>query len=278
MATMAASMCFAQDIQVNIDGQAMAFSDAYPRTMRDNVFVPARQIFEHMGGDVHWDGATRTATAKVDGRDLSLKVGDFEAMVDGRMQYLQNAPEIVNGRLMIPIGFLGSALNAKVDWSETDRLVSINTNGTSASYNNPSSTTYSNASTSTDLVNLHQDQVIPATLDQSLSTTDSQVGDTFTVTINRYDEDANLPNGTKLEGHVADVQPATEGQPPTLDLVFDRLVLPDGRSMAIDGSLNEPMDYLENQAPDGQQNPDEVMLSAGTELSVRINQDATMAL
>ena len=28
MATMAASMCFAQDIQVNIDGQAMAFSDA----------------------------------------------------------------------------------------------------------------------------------------------------------------------------------------------------------------------------------------------------------
>lgn len=230
IAFMAISICAAQDVKVQVDGQDLTFPDAEPQLMYDNVMVPMRTVFEKMGGDVHWDEATRTATANVRGNEITLKVGAFEATVDGKSQYLRNAPVIVDGRTMIPIQFLENATGAQVNWSEPDRLVSIDTNGSAAASTTPTTTP-------SDTVSLYQNEVIPITLDQPLSSTENQPGDTFTATVNNSNEYAGLPVGTKIEGHVADVQSNSEGLPAILDLAFDRIVLPNGKTASIDGTL-----------------------------------------
>ncbi|HLV80427.1 MAG TPA: hypothetical protein VKT32_09095 [Chthonomonadaceae bacterium] len=78
--------------------------------------------------------------------------------------------------------------------------------------------------------------VLPVRLDTSLSSKDSHAGDVFSTTVTDQDN-AALPAGTKVEGVVRSAQPRHGKQPGTLDLAFDRLVLPGGRAYSLDGSL-----------------------------------------
>lgn len=270
MAFQAVAMCVAQDIQVNMDGQTLAFPDTKPQVMYgDNVMVPARPILEHMGGDVHWDDATQTATTTINGKEVELKVNDFVATVDGKYTDLQNAPVIVDGRLMIPMRFFADAFNAEVNWSQDDQMVSIDT-GTTPAANNTEPMTADQAP-----ITLYEDTVIPIVLDQPLSSADNQPGDTFTATVSDYDKPDNLPSGTKVEGHVVSAYPMSEGQPATLQLAFDRLVLPNGQTIPIEASLNPPMmDYI----PADESGPYDYTLSSGMTMNLRLDHDVTSAL
>lgn len=81
--------------------------------------------------------------------------------------------------------------------------------------------------------------VLPVALDDRLSSADAQRGDTFTATI-RTNSGAyygELPEGTTVEGVVQNARPHSGNTPGVLDLSFRRIVLPDGRSYAINGSL-----------------------------------------
>ena len=270
MAFQAVAMCVGQDIQVNMDGQTLAFPDTKPLVMYgDNVMVPARPILEHMGGDVHWDDATQTATTTINGKEVELKINDFVATVDGKYQDLQNAPVIVDGRMMIPMRFLSDAFGAQVNWTEGTQVLSIDTGAPAANNTEPTTTTDQVP------ITLYQDTVIPIVLDQPLSSTDNQPGDTFTATVNDDGKPENLPSGTKVEGHVVAAYPMSEGQPATLQLAFDRLVLPDGQTVPIEASLDSPMmDYI----PADQSGPYDYTLSSGLTMNIRIDHDVTSAL
>ncbi|HZO87131.1 MAG TPA: copper amine oxidase N-terminal domain-containing protein [Chthonomonadaceae bacterium] len=94
-------------------------------------------------------------------------------------------------------------------------------------------------------IRLDAGTVIPVRLDQTLSSNDSQQGDTFTATVrpsdgtgdNDYADYTALPVGTKVEGVVRTARPRSGKNPGVLDLDFRRVRLPDGRSYSIDGSL-----------------------------------------
>ncbi|HZT41265.1 MAG TPA: hypothetical protein VFA07_03705 [Chthonomonadaceae bacterium] len=78
--------------------------------------------------------------------------------------------------------------------------------------------------------------VIPVRLDNTLNSKDAHAGDVFTATVTDQGSDA-LPAGTKVEGMVRSAQPKHGKQPGTLDLAFDRVVLPGGKAYNIDGSV-----------------------------------------
>jgi hypothetical protein len=80
--------------------------------------------------------------------------------------------------------------------------------------------------------------VIPVKLDEAISSKDAQKGDTFTATVENVGSYSatSLPVGTKVEGVVRSAQPKDGKNPGTLDLAFDRVTLPNGRSYAISGS------------------------------------------
>jgi len=269
MAFQAISLCVAQDVQVNMDGQTLAFPDTQPQMKYDTVLVPIRPVLERMGGEVHWDDATQSVTANVNGKEVELKINGFVATVDGKYQDLQNAPVMVDGRAMVPMRFLADAFGAQLTWSEPDRMLSIGTSGSSAAEATPPAT--DNIRT----VSLYAGDTIPLVLEDPLSSSDSQVGDAFTATVYGMDEYGMIPSGTKVEGHVTDVRPTLEGQPGAIDLAFDRMVFPNGEVLAIDGSpVSLYMDYI----PADQSGPYDLTLNPGSTLDMRMNRDARITL
>jgi len=86
---------------------------------------------------------------------------------------------------------------------------------------------------------LQTDEVIPIILDDPLSTADNRRGDRFTATVRTgsLDNYADIPSGTKVEGHIVAVHPRSGNHPAILDLSFDRLRFPNGKAVKIDGSL-----------------------------------------
>lgn len=94
------------------------------------------------------------------------------------------------------------------------------------------------ASAQTQVVRLSSGTVIPVRLNTTISSRDAQQGDTFTATVpadqcNEYD----LPVGTEVEGVVRDVRAQEGNNPGLLDLGFNQMMLPDGRTEPIHGSL-----------------------------------------
>jgi hypothetical protein len=88
-------------------------------------------------------------------------------------------------------------------------------------------------------VTLYSGTVIPVKLDTTLNSKDVQKGDKFTATVtkaSKYNESTGLPIGTKVQGVVQSAEPMEGKNPGTLDLAFNRVTLPNGRSYSISGS------------------------------------------
>jgi len=81
--------------------------------------------------------------------------------------------------------------------------------------------------------------VIPVSLDNSLSSSNSRRGDRFTATVRTTGNDyyGMLPSGTRVEGRVVTARAQRGNEPGLLELDFQRLRFPNGHTVAIDGDL-----------------------------------------
>jgi len=232
LAFAAVAVSSAQRIQVQVDGTPIAFANAQPQYINGRVLVPLRGVFEQMGANVNWDPQTRMVTANKGGSDVQLRIGDRVAMVNGTTMNLDVPAMIVGGSTMVPIRFVSEALGAQVGWMEAQHLVSINTGiAQSGTINTPARPLRR--------VMVRAAEVIPVTLDHTISTDGNRKGDTFTATVLTADADSygDIPSGTKVEGHIAAIHGKTKNNPAIIDLAFDRMRFPNGRSVKLDGSL-----------------------------------------
>ena len=83
--------------------------------------------------------------------------------------------------------------------------------------------------------------VIPLRIDKLLSSYSSRVGDPFTATVFRsvsVDGRTVLPEGAKVEGRVTAITQGVPGKSPaTIAVAFDKISLPDGKSIPLDATL-----------------------------------------
>ena len=86
-------------------------------------------------------------------------------------------------------------------------------------------------------VTLDAGTVIPVTLDRQLTSNGNQKGDKFTATV-KSDTPGylGLPEGSVIEGVIMEAKPKQGNDPGVLDLAFQRVRLPNGRSYPIAGS------------------------------------------
>jgi hypothetical protein len=89
----------------------------------------------------------------------------------------------------------------------------------------------------TQQVSLPEGTVLRAELNDRLSSVDSRPGDRFTGTIREDRDSGGLPVGTEVIGQVKSVRRASDRQPGTIDVDFQTLRLPNGRSYPITASL-----------------------------------------
>lgn len=110
-------------IKVYVKGKKPAF-DVLPEIVRGRTMVPFRALAEALGGKVAWDPETSTITIFRGRTVLRLTLGSTEAEVDGVRVTLDAPPSVINGRTMVPLRFIGEALNATVEYDpETGMIV-----------------------------------------------------------------------------------------------------------------------------------------------------------
>jgi len=234
----AAAMSFAQGISVVVDGHPVQFDTTGPRYVNGRVLVPLRGVFEDMGAYVDWDPATRTVMASRSGTDVRLRIGDRAALVNGQRTMLDVPAQIIRGSTMVPLRFLGESLGADVQWFDARREVMIST-ANAGTIRNEDTTQRRSGLRRGRYATLATNTVIPVSLDNTLSSAESRKGDRFTATVETSDgsDYAGLPTGTKVEGTVTAARRQNGNDPGLLDMSFNRVILPDGTTYRIDGSL-----------------------------------------
>ena len=78
--------------------------------------VPVRAISEAFDAEVLWDDAERKVTINAGNDKIELIISSNEAMVNGEIKQLDVAPEITDGRTMVPIRFVSEMLSKNVEY------------------------------------------------------------------------------------------------------------------------------------------------------------------
>ena len=110
---------------VAFNGSIINF-DVAPRIENGLPLAPFRQIFEHSGGKVEWFSKTHTVRATNSHQEVIIKVGEKTATVNGQMMGLDRASFIEKGRTIVPISFVGQALDVDINFDPVTGRLQIN--------------------------------------------------------------------------------------------------------------------------------------------------------
>lgn len=112
-------------IKVFVQGEKIAF-DVEPFIESGRTLVPIRRIFEALGATVTWNEGEQTATVMKDANQISFKINDNKAVINGINQTMEVPAKIaLGGRTVVPLRFLTEALGYSVDWDGETQTIDI---------------------------------------------------------------------------------------------------------------------------------------------------------
>ncbi len=111
-------------VKVYYNGNQIEF-DVAPTIENGRTLVPIGAIFKTMGATAQWDGATKTAIAKRGNTEIKLVIDSTTAYVNGNKVILDVPAKIVNGRTLVPLGFVSKAFGCTATWGGADKIVGI---------------------------------------------------------------------------------------------------------------------------------------------------------
>lgn len=111
-------------ISVLIDGLSLNM-DVSPVIQNDRTLVPFRAIAEAMNINVSWDDQTSTVNATDGKTTVRLQINNRTAYLNNIPMPLDVAPQIVDGRTLIPLRFFSEAYKCQVNWNGAINQVSI---------------------------------------------------------------------------------------------------------------------------------------------------------
>lgn len=114
----------AADIQINVNGQALP-TDVPPTVLNNRVLLPLRACAEALDATVNYDAATGKIDVYHAGDKVELALNSRIAAINGAQNELDVEPQVMNSRTLIPLRFLGEALNAQVNWDAATASVNI---------------------------------------------------------------------------------------------------------------------------------------------------------
>lgn len=120
----AAAFAGTEPVRINLDGIDVR-SDSPPVIVEGRTLVPARAVFEAMGGAVSWDAAAREVSVEIDDVNVKLKIDSKKAYINGTEKALDVPARIIKDRTMIPVRFVSEAAGCEVSWDDKNRVVSI---------------------------------------------------------------------------------------------------------------------------------------------------------
>jgi len=135
---LAAVMCIgmgttamAADINVTVDGQAVAWTDAKPFIKDGRTLVPLRPIANALGLAVFWNGDTQKASFSDGKTTVAFELNSKEYVVYGEklaeseVVKMDTAAISENGRTYAPAKYLAQAFGYTVGWDQATQTVKI---------------------------------------------------------------------------------------------------------------------------------------------------------
>ena len=104
-----------------IDNQELLGLDSPPIIRDDITMVPARAVFEHVGGTVSGANNYTEITINFRGDVLVMTVGLEWAQLNGEYMFMVAPPAIINNRTLIPLRFAAEAFGFEVAWDPVNR-------------------------------------------------------------------------------------------------------------------------------------------------------------
>lgn len=102
--------------------------DVAPRVEDGVPMAPFRHLLEKAGGTIDWQNMSKSLHAKTADKDIRLQIGDRNAIINKLSVTLEVAPYIDRGRTIVPLSFVGEALNVSVDYDKETGHVLISSN------------------------------------------------------------------------------------------------------------------------------------------------------
>jgi hypothetical protein len=112
-------------IEVVFNGGPVKFPDVAPFTREGMLLAPFRHILEQGGGTVTWDHLVKQVKASADGRRIEFTIGNPQAMVNNQPVKMETAPFLKQGRSIVPLSFVGQALDVVVEYDPATGRVTI---------------------------------------------------------------------------------------------------------------------------------------------------------
>lgn len=103
--------------------------DVAPYVKDGRTYLPVRYVANALGVDnnnIMWDSTTGTATLLKGDKVVQVKVGSKSMIINGAAIAMDAAPEIKDGRTMLPFRWIAWAFGANVEWDAATQTVTIN--------------------------------------------------------------------------------------------------------------------------------------------------------
>ncbi|MED1790556.1 copper amine oxidase N-terminal domain-containing protein [Brevibacillus laterosporus] len=117
------------DIRVQVDKKDIEFPDAKPylNTSNNRTMIPVRFVSEALGSKVDWDQKNQKVTLNKDGKVILLKIGEKKALINGQEITFDAQAVVKDARTYVPLRFVSESFEARVSWSNSEKLVRIYT-------------------------------------------------------------------------------------------------------------------------------------------------------
>lgn len=111
-------------ITVALNGKSLNL-DVPPVVKEGRTLAPARGILEGLGWSMGWDAQSRTVTATRGDDVIEMVIDSKSARVNGEAVSLDVPAQVVNGRTLVPLRFIGESTGSTVRWDGDSRKVII---------------------------------------------------------------------------------------------------------------------------------------------------------
>lgn len=116
--------CYANNLDLIIDGESIAI-DTAPIIINNRALVPVRAICENIGVDVMWNSVTEMITFSNDETVVNISIGDTVYTKGDSAYSLDVAPQIINGRTLVPVRFVAENFGCHVYWNSSNGSIEV---------------------------------------------------------------------------------------------------------------------------------------------------------
>lgn len=108
-----------------VEGE-QAVLDVPPMIIEGRTLLPLRFVAEKAAGaTVKWDESTKTAVIIAGEKTITVTIGGKKIIVNGSETAIDVAAVVVEGRTLVPLRAIVSAIGKKVFWDEANKLIII---------------------------------------------------------------------------------------------------------------------------------------------------------